>query len=197
MPENGDRKGSIDQELDLEPGHTYRDRPVGAGADRLWAPWRIVYFTEPRPDECVFCTLPADQKSPVEETLILCRFDSTYVVMNKYPYNTGHLMVVPYEHTDNIQDLAPAVHAEMFEAAALCMDVIREALNAQGFNIGLNLGKAAGAGILEHLHLHVVPRWIGDTNFMPVLMDTKVLSEDLAGTYKRLRPGFDRRATQR
>jgi len=196
MPEHEDRDDLTGRGMDLEQEYVYRDRPVGAGPDRLWAPWRIAYFTEPRPDECVFCTLPADVESPPEETLILARFDTTYVVMNKYPYNAGHLMVIPYQHTDNICELDPAIHAELFRVAAICMDVIREAINAQGFNIGLNLGKAAGAGILEHLHLHVVPRWIGDTNFMPVIMDTKVLSEDLAGTWKRLRPGFDRRTTE-
>ena len=196
MSDHEDRDGLTDRGMDLEQEHVYRDRPVGAGPDRLWAPWRIVYFTEPRPDECVFCTLPAETEMTDEETLILARFEHTYVVMNKYPYNAGHLMVVPYQHTDDLRELSPDVHCEMFRVAAICQDVIREAINAQGFNIGLNLGKAAGAGILEHLHLHVVPRWIGDTNFMPVIMDTKVLSEDLVGTFRRLRPGFDRRTTE-
>jgi len=193
MPVNREKEAPPRPGLDGDPAVTERDRPVGAGPDRIWAPWRIVYFTEPRPDACVFCTLPAEEELTEEDTLILARFEHTYVVMNKYPYNAGHLMVVPFQHTDDLDQLSADVHCEMFRAAAVCQAVIREALNAQGFNIGLNLGKAAGAGILEHLHLHVVPRWMGDTNFMPVIMDTKVLSEDLVGTYRRLRPGFDRR----
>ena len=197
MPEKGDSGNPGERVIARGPDDTWRDRPVGAGADRIWAPWRIVYFTEPRPEECVFCTLPAEPEMTEEETLILARLEHTYVVMNKYPYNAGHLMVVPYEHTDDLDQLGAEVHCEMFRAAALCQEVVREALRAQGFNIGLNLGKAAGAGILEHLHLHVVPRWVGDTNFMPVIMDTKVLSEDLVGTYRRLRPGFDRRTGER
>lgn len=162
------------------------------GPSRLWAPWRIAYFTQPQPDECIFCTIPADSETPESETFILARFEHTFVIMNCYPYNTGHLMVVPHVHEARLQDLDDETRAEMLEIAGLCMEVIEEALSAQGFNIGFNLGRAAGAGIIDHLHLHVVPRWIGDTNFMPVLGDTKVLSEDLEGAYKRLKPVFDR-----
>jgi len=118
-------------------------------------------------------------------------------MMNRYPYNTGHLMVVPYSHEARMQDLDRGTLSEVLEVAGLCVDVLEEALEAQGFNIGFNLGRAAGAGIIDHIHLHVVPRWVGDTNFMPVLGDTKVMSEYLDSTYQRLRPVFDRIVTRR
>lgn len=172
-------------------------RPVGAGPERLWAPWRIAYFTEPQPEECILCTIPADTESVESETLILARFERTFVMMNRYPYNTGHLMVVTYLHKARMQDLDRETLSEVLEVAGLCVDVLEGALEAQGFNIGFNLGRAAGAGIIDHIHLHVVPRWVGDTNFMPVLGDTKVMSEYLDSTYQRLRPVFDRIVTRR
>ena len=166
-------------------------RAKGTGPERLWAPWRIAYFTEPQPDECIFCTIPADNEVTESATLILARLEHTYVIMNRYPYNNGHVMVVPFEHTSDVDALSDEVRAELLEVAGLCTRVLREGLEAQGFNIGFNLGRAAGAGILDHLHLHVVPRWHGDTNYLPVLGDTKVLSESLEGTYRRLRPIFE------
>ena len=172
------------------------NRPVGAGPERLWAPWRIAYFTEPQPDECIFCIIPADEQAPESDTLILARFEHTYVIMNRYPYTTGHLMVVPFSHKGRIQDLTPEILTEAMEVSCLCIDVLEEVMEAHGFNIGFNLGRAAGAGIIDHIHLHVVPRWDGDTNFMPVLGDTRVLHEILEDTYNRLRPVFDRRTSE-
>jgi ATP adenylyltransferase len=110
--------------------------------------------------------------------------------MNRYPYSNGHLMVVPYEHLGDVGSMPTDLRSELLEVGGICTTVLEEALNAQGFNLGFNLGRAAGAGILDHVHLHVVPRWIGDTNFMPVLSDTKVLSEGLEDTYDRLYPVF-------
>ena len=167
------------------------ERPPGP--DRLWAPWRIAYFTEPPPEGCIFCLLPAPGGPPDKESLILARFERVYVIMNKYPYNNGHLMVVPYRHAGRLEESDPATLGELLAVGGLCTRVQAEALGAQGFNLGFNLGRAAGAGIIDHLHLHVVPRWPGDTNFMPVLGDTKVLSEALEATWERLKPVFDRR----
>ncbi len=186
-------EGGEGRETPPQPGY----RPVGAGPERLWAPWRIAYFTEPQPDECVFCTIPADDDIPESQALILARFDHTYVIMNCYPYNTGHLMVVPYSHKARFQDLTEEILTEMMNVSGLCVEVLEETINAQGFNIGFNLGRAAGAGIIDHIHLHVVPRWGGDTNFMPVLGDTRVLPELLEDTYERLRPVFDRKTNKR
>ncbi len=179
----------MSQSESAEPG----TRPVGVGPERLWAPWRYAYISAPEPEECVLCTIPGDTGRTDEEKLIVARFELTYVLMNLYPYNTGHLMVVPYDHQAQIGDLDDVALAEIMRVAGICTEILGEALRAQGFNLGFNLGRAAGAGIVDHLHLHVVPRWVGDTNFMPVLGDTKVLSEDLTATYARLRPVFDRR----
>ncbi len=177
-------------------GSGHDTRPAGTGPERLWAPWRFAYITAPEPEECVLCTIPAETERSERERLILARYEHTYVLMNLYPYNTGHLMVVPHVHAARLQDFAGAVLAELMRVAGICTDALTEALSAQGFNLGFNLGRAAGAGIIDHLHLHVVPRWVGDTNFMPVLGDTKVLSEDLDATYARLRPVFDRRGNE-
>jgi ATP adenylyltransferase len=167
------------------------ERPPGP--ERLWAPWRIAYFTEPQPEGCIFCQLPAAGGQPDRESLILARFERVFVIMNKYPYNNGHLMVVPYQHAGRLEELKPPTLGELLAVGGICTQVLAEALGAQGFNLGFNLGRAAGAGITDHLHLHVVPRWNGDTNFMPVLGDTKVLSEALEATWGRLKPVFDRR----
>jgi ATP adenylyltransferase len=170
-------------------------RPSGTGPDRLWAPWRIAYFTEPQPDECIFCVLPAQGEEADLQARIVARYDRCYVIMNKYPYSNGHLMVVPYDHVPDVPGLDVVTRAELLKVAGDCTIVLGEELQAHGFNIGFNLGTAAGAGIIDHVHLHVVPRWHGDTNYMPVLADTKVLSESLAGTYERLRPAFDKLST--
>ena len=187
---------SSDQKHDTGPGMTDPGeglRPQGIGPERLWAPWRIAYFTEPQPGECIFCTLPLEQED--RQTLILARFEGCYVIMNRYPYSNGHVMVVPYEHLGHVCSMEAGLRSEVLEVAGTCTRVLEEALSAQGFNLGFNLGRAAGAGILDHVHLHVVPRWVGDTNFMPVLSDTKVLSEGLEDTYDRLLPVFKKHIT--
>ncbi len=158
----------------------------------MWAPWRMRYVSAPpeeRPARCVFCDLP-DQGDDTA-TYILRRGRLAFVIMNLYPYNNGHLMVVPYAHEAAFPALAPAVVHEMMELTQLSQRVVQDAMRPQGFNLGMNQGRAAGAGIDEHLHLHVVPRWAGDTNFMPVVGDTRVMPQHLDETYALLRKGFD------
>jgi ATP adenylyltransferase len=133
---------------------------------------------------CVFCQALKQEDGP--GNLIVHRDKTTFVILNRYPYTSGHLMVIPYQHTSSLLDLDPATRAEMFELAARCTQVLRQVYGAQGFNIGANIGAAAGAGIKEHVHLHVVPRWDGDTNFMSSLGDTRVLPEALEESYQRI-----------
>jgi len=154
----------------------------------LWAPWRMAYIGGARREGCLFCDVPkADADRP---NLLLQRGPLTYVVMNLYPYNNGHLMIVPYRHCADLAQLSPEESLEIMQAAQRSTRVLQRAFGAEGFNIGFNLGKAAGAGIAEHVHMHVVPRWVGDTNFMPVLTDTKVMPDYLEATYAKLVPLF-------
>ena len=158
----------------------------------MWAPWRMSYVSsspEERPVGCVFCDLPAQVDDTA--TYILRRGRSAYVIMNLYPYNNGHLMVVPYAHESALPALPRDVVHEMMELTQVSQQVVQDAMRPHGFNLGMNQGRAAGAGIEEHLHLHIVPRWIGDTNFMPAVGDTRVMPQHLDETYALLRKGFD------
>lgn len=159
--------------------------------EKLWAPWRIEYIRAPGPDEgeCIFCDNP--KKGNDRESLILHRGVHTFIVMNLYPYNNAHLMVVPYRHVETTHDLTREELQEAMLLADSAMTILKSAVNAQGFNFGANIGVAAGAGIADHIHFHIVPRWIGDTNFMPVLGHTKVLIQGLLETYDNLKPSFD------
>ncbi len=159
--------------------------------ERLWAPWRDSYVTAPHQadSECIFCTKPKQNRDA--ENLIVYRSVHSYVILNAYPYNNGHVMVVPFKHVANLEDIAADVLCEMMGVAQRTVRVLRHTLNPSGFNVGMNLGAAAGAGIAGHLHLHMVPRRIGDTNFMAVVADTRVLSQALATSYEALRRGFD------
>lgn len=141
---------------------------------------------EPDGGGCVFCAIPDD-----EPERLLVRSELAYVVLNKFPYNPGHLLVVPLRHAGALEDLIPEENAELQALLQRGIGAIRRTAAPDGFNVGLNLGRIAGAGIPEHLHWHVVPRWSGDTNFMPVVGDTRVLPELLAETYRRLKPGFE------
>ncbi|MHB8575547.1 MAG: HIT family protein [Dehalococcoidia bacterium] len=141
-----------------------------------------------RPPGCFLCQKPAEQKD--ELNLILYRGATAYVVMNLYPYNSGHLLIAPYAHTGDFGTLAPAVAGELIALTQRCARILTDAYRPEGFNAGMNLGAAAGAGEPDHLHVHLVPRWAGDTNFMPVLSTTKVLPETLEQSYQRLRPRF-------
>lgn len=149
---------------------------------------------------CIFCGLPALDPSHDEGSLILARGARAFVIMNKYPYNSGHLMVAAYTHTASYEDLSTEEHVEMAEWTTRCVTALKELYRPEGFNIGLNLGRAGGAGIVDHLHSHIVPRWTGDTNYMTTVGGTKVLPETLEQTYAKLRPllgslrGSDRRS---
>ncbi len=162
--------------------------------ERLWAPWRMKYIQGIDRDdsECIFCVKPTEEDD--RGSLILLRGEKAFVLMNLYPYNNGHLMVVPYLHTSNMADLDESTVSEIWGLCHRCVDVLGRALRAEGFNIGLNLGRVAGAGIDQHLHLHIVPRWNGDTNYMPVTGETKVISQSLEDAYDSLLPYFQGRA---
>lgn len=147
----------------------------------LWAPWRVTFITEKK-DVCIFCENP---KRDDNESLIFEKRTHVFAMLNKYPYNSGHIMIAPYRHVINIEDLANEEWIELFQLMKDCLKAIRKIMSPDGFNIGFNIGKSSGAGY-EHIHLHIVPRWIGDTNFMPVLFDTKVIPEHLEATYKKL-----------
>ena len=158
--------------------------------DRLYTPWRLAYVTgAAKSADCVFCAaLTGTDADP----LIVFRGSSAFVILNLFPYNNGHLMVVPNRHIASLVDATPAELTEMMDLTRRAEIALREAFAPQGMNMGLNLGKAAGAGILEHLHLHVIPRWAGDTNFMTVVGETRVLPQELPVTAEKLRPIFQR-----
>ena len=153
--------------------------------DRLWAPWRMEYLTQSKSADCVFCRPGSDR-----ELLVLMRTPLVQIMLNRYPYANGHLMVAPNRHTADLAALSDQEMLAMFRGAALCRDVLQRASEPDGFNVGMNLGKAAGAGVEDHLHLHVVPRWNGDGSFMLVVAETRVLPEALLTTYDRLLPFF-------
>ncbi len=157
--------------------------------EQVWAPWRIEYIRKVKEKDCILCQKPREHDD--EANYILYRGQSSFIILNAYPYNPGHLMVAPYQHTANLQDLTDNEVSELFDLIKKSVALLRKVLNPQGFNIGLNLGKSAGAGIEEHLHTHIVPRWQGDNNFMPVLSDTRVISEGLAATYQKLKDAMD------
>ena len=154
----------------------------------LWAPWRMEYILGEKESGCIFCTR-INQDSD-KENLILLRGGNNFVIMNKYPYNNGHLMVVPNRHTSEFDSLSDPEKLEMMNLVSKSMNVLKKTVNPDGFNVGLNIGKIAGAGIDDHLHFHIVPRWVADTNFMPVVGQTKIISEDLGETWERLKEGF-------
>ena len=157
---------------------------------RLWSPWRMDYIRSPKDDGCIFC-----QKSENDidrDNLVLFRGKNSFVLMNLYPYNNAHLLIAPYEHIDTTFELASIVTGEIMDIANESMKIIKKAMNAEGFNFGANIGSIGGAGIKNHIHFHVVPRWLGDTNFMPVIGHTKVMVEGLLETYDELKPYFDK-----
>ena len=160
--------------------------------ERLWSPWRMEYIEAAKddPDGCIFCDLPA--KGDDAATLILSRGERAFVLMNSFPYNPGHLMVAPFRHTGEFEDLHGDELADIDALLKRSLRALREEMEPQGFNIGMNLGRVAGAGIPDHVHWHVVPRWNGDTNFMPVVGQTRVLPELLEETYRKLAPRFRR-----
>ena len=158
--------------------------------ERLWAPWRMQYITGQPENGCVFCVKPRDDNDV--ENLILHRGKCAFIILNAFPYNNGHLLIAPYRHVADLSALTEEEQLEILKLTTLGCELLKAAVRPHGFNVGINLGQAAGAGIADHLHVHVVPRWNGDTNFMPVLADVKVLPEALASTYSALKAELDR-----
>jgi len=157
--------------------------------NHIWSPWRMEYIENSnQEDGCIFCN--AQEREDSAENLIAFRGERSYVILNRYPYTSGHLMVVPFEHQPNLEELDPQTRAEMMELTSRSMTVLRNVYNPQAFNMGANIGEAAGAGVKEHVHIHIVPRWAGDTNFMSAVGETRVLPEALEDTYERIRKGF-------
>lgn len=157
--------------------------------DRLWNPWRYQYITATKKEtSCVFCRLASENND--EENFILYRGKHAYIVLNIYPYNSGHLLIIPFVHNKLLADLEKSISDEIMDLTKLCQTAIEKEYRPQGFNLGMNLGEAAGAGVAEHLHMHILPRWFGDANFTTVIGETKNLPEMLANTYQRLKPYF-------
>jgi len=163
--------------------------------NHLWSPWRMSYIQDPKTNSgCVFCQA---QDSPDGlNNLIVHRGSHAYVIMNRYPYTSGHLMVVPYKHKPELDDFSAETRAEMMELTARCIQILRGSYQAEGFNVGANIGSAAGAGIPKHFHFHIVPRWEGDTNFMSAIGDTRVVPEDLGETYHKVRKAWEQISNQ-
>ena len=161
--------------------------------ETLWAPWRMEYILrakDKKEGKCIFCELPAEKDD--KKNLILYRGEKTFVIMNRFPYNNGHLMVVPFKHSGDLQALTEEENLELMKTVQLCCRMLDAAMQPHGYNIGMNMGKVGGAGVADHLHIHIVPRWNGDTNFMPVIANTKVISEALDKTYDKLFEKFSR-----
>jgi len=158
--------------------------------ERLWAPWRMEFILNEKPEGCIFCLGDRLDQASERERLVLLRDRHTFVMMNRYPYSNGHLLVSPNRHIADLGELAEDEMLELLKNVSLSCRVISRAMSSQGFNVGINLGKAAGAGVDDHLHVHVVPRWVGDANFMTVLADVRVMPENLAATYDKLYPVF-------
>jgi len=153
--------------------------------DSLSAPWRMTYIRAEKPDTCVFCDDGASC-----ENLVLCKGKRAFVMLNRYPYISGHLMIIPRRHISQMENLTREEKIEIFDLLDLSIRVLKEVMKPDGFNIGMNIGKAAGAGIDDHLHVHVVPRWSGDTNFMSIIGEVRVIPEDIIRTGEQLLPYF-------
>jgi len=154
---------------------------------KIWAPWRIEYIKQTlADDECFICEVINDDPINDKKNLILHRGKNAIILLNLYPYIAGHLMIAPLEHTADLKDLPLETGSEMWELTTKTVELLKAAIRPEGFNIGLNLGKVSGAGLKTHLHIHIVPRWSGDTNFMPILSNTRVISQELSETYSEL-----------
>lgn len=156
---------------------------------QLWAPWRMVYIDQPTNDDgCIFCA-ERIQTEP-REALVLTQTKHSLVMLNKYPYNNGHLLLAPKRHESKLDNLPHEEHLDLQDALCRSLAILRAVLKPGGINVGMNLGKCAGAGVEDHLHWHLVPRWEGDTNFMPVIGETRVMPQHLLDSYDRLKPHF-------
>jgi len=155
----------------------------------LWAPWRMAYIAGPKDSRCFFCAVPSDI-ADWPDALVLAATPTVLVMMNRFPYANGHLMVAPRAHNGDLQSLTADQFTDVMAAVRYAARALQSVFNPQGMNIGINLGRAAGAGVADHLHWHLVPRWTGDTNFMPMIGEVRVIPEHLEATYERLRPHF-------
>ena len=155
----------------------------------LWAPWRMAYIAGPKDNRCFFCTVPADP-ADWPDALVLAATPTVIVMLNRFPYANGHLMVAPRAHTGDLQNLPVDQFTDVMETVRCAARALQSVFSPEGMNIGINLGRAGGAGVADHLHWHLVPRWVGDTNFMPMIGEVRVNPEHLAATYDRLRPHF-------
>jgi ATP adenylyltransferase len=161
-------------------------------SERIWAPWRLDYVKDASKDfeqECIFCVKP--EQDDDEANLIVHRGELCFVILNLFPYTNGHLMVAPYEHLASLPELGERTVAEMMTLTQRAMTVLEGVYEPHGYNVGFNQGRVAGAGVEHHIHMHVVPRWGGDTNFMPVLADTRVMPQSLSDSYRALKGSFD------
>jgi ATP adenylyltransferase len=157
--------------------------------ERLWAPWRLEYIKGPKPEGCILCEKPAEGDD--EATYIVHRGERCFVILNAFPYNNGHVMIAPFEHVGALEELPDDVVLELMQLTQRTIQALRAVYGPEGFNVGINQGKVAGAGVEDHIHQHVVPRWGADTNFMPVIGSTRVLPQSLADSYRALRERFD------
>lgn len=156
--------------------------------ERLWAPWRMEYILNNKPADCIFC-LPPEMECD-RDRLLVYRSRLSLVMLNRYPYTNGHLLIAPNRHTADLEGLTDEEMLDLFRTLGLCKRILQETARPDGFNIGINLGRAAGAGVEDHIHLHIVPRWGGDTNFMSVIPDVRIMPENLTVTFDRLLPAF-------
>lgn len=154
----------------------------------LWAPWRIDYILEDKEGGCLFC-----QKSKSKDdakNYVIYRSERSFALLNTFPYNSGHIMVAPYRHTAEFEGLGPEETADLMQCVQKCLQALKKSMEPEGFNLGINLGKSAGAGVVDHLHIHIVPRWQGDTNYMPVIADTTIIPQSLKVVYDLLKKTF-------
>lgn len=159
---------------------------------QLWSPWRMSFIEKGmKLSECIFCDLP--KKGENAKTFVIHKGKKSFIILNRYPYTNGHLMVIPRRHKSQFEKLTSLEHEEINQFISLSIEVLKKVVKAQGFNVGLNLGKVAGAGIENHLHYHIVPRWTGDHNFMPVLSEVRMIPDHIESTYQKLKTEFDKR----
>lgn len=157
----------------------------------LWAPWRMEYIHKGKEEECFICRVASQRES--QKNLVLKKYKKILVLMNRFPYNTGHLMVAPLEHKGELESLSEEEAEELMKVLIESVKVLKEVMKPEGLNVGINLGRIAGAGLDEHIHIHIVPRWGGDTNFMPLFSETKVIPQHIKETYNLLKRRFRKR----
>lgn len=156
--------------------------------NQLFAPWRMEYLTRECENGCIFCNA-INHPNP-DEKFIVGKSKNSFIIMNKYPYTNGHVMVVPFKHAGNLDELDDETYDDFMKNVKRAAQLLKSTFRCEGINIGANIGKAAGAGVADHIHFHLVPRWIGDTNFMPILSECRVISEHILDTFKRLKEGL-------